>query len=267
MRPAGGGGGRRPLKIRALIVDDERLARRRVRRLLGSEPGIEIVGECADGPEAIAAIERQRPDLVFLDVQLPGMDGFGVLRQVAPAQMPVVVFVTAYEEHALRAFEVHALDYLLKPYDQERFGEALRRARAELEGREQGELNRGLLALLHEQQARRDHPERLAIRSPGRTQFVRTEEVDWIEAAGNYARLHVGRSEHLLREPMQALENRLDPRRFLRIHRSTIVNVDRIQELQASFQGEHLVLLRDGTRLTLSRGYRDRLERLIEARR
>lgn len=248
------------MKIRALIIDDEPLARARLRTLLTDESDMEVVGECGDGLEAVAAIQDLEPDLLFLDVQMPTLDGFGVLEAVEPDKLPSVVFVTAYDRYALRAFEVHALDYLLKPFDRERFHKALERVRAELERTGKAQANQRLLALLEDQKSNRPSLERLLIKTSGRVFFLCTQEIDWIEAAGNYVRLHVGNEAHLLRETMNGLEARLDPSRFLRIHRSTIVNVDRIQELQAWFHGDYIVILRDGRQLTLSRGYRQRVQ-------
>ena len=248
-------------KIRTLIVDDEPLARERVLSLLRQEEDFEVIGECANGPQAVAAIQRQSPDLVFLDVQMPGGSGFDVIQGVGSERMPAIVFVTAYDEYALRAFEVHALDYLLKPFGKDRFTEALKHARAALEHRRAGDLGRRLLALVHdikpEQQERMD---RLIVKSGGRVFFLRTDEIDWVEAAGNYVRLHLGEESHLFRETMNNMEGRLESRRFARIHRSRIVNVDRIRELQPWFNGEYVVILRNGTRLTLSRNYREKLQ-------
>jgi two-component system LytT family response regulator len=243
--------------IRALIVDDEPLARGRLRTLLAGEPDVEVVGECGDGLEAVAAVEELSPDLLFLDVQMPALDGFAVLEALDADRLPAVVFVTAHDRYALRAFEVHALDYLLKPFDRDRFRKALGRARAQIAGAEGGGK---LPALLADARARRQPADRLVIKSAGRVFFLRTEEIDWVEAAGNYVRLHCGGDAHLLRETMNGLEARLDGQRFLRVHRSTIVNVDRIRELQAWFHGDYLVILRDGTQLTLSRGYRPRVQ-------
>jgi two-component system LytT family response regulator len=249
--------------MRCLIVDDEPLARERLRDLLSGEAGVEIAGECADGRKAVAAIRKLAPDLVFLDVQMPGLDGFGVLEELAPEEIPAVIFVTAYDQYALRAFDAQALDYLLKPFDRERFRRALGRAREQFR-RPRGEIEPRLLALLEHLEARKPHLERLVIKSAGRIYFLRAAEVDWIEAAGNYVRLHSGKEAHLLRETMNHLETRLDPRRFLRIHRSTIVNIERIKELHPWFQGEHVVILRDGVRLTLGRAYRGRLKRIAD---
>jgi len=246
--------------IKTLIVDDEPLARERLATLLAGEAGIEVVGQCRDGEEALTAIQDLSPDLVFLDVQMPQMNGFDVIDAVGTDRMPLVIFVTAYDQHALRAFQVRALDYILKPFDRERFAEALQRARRQIERDESGDLGRRLLALVKD--LRRDQPrtDRLVVKSGGRLFFLRMDEIDWIEAAGNYVRLHVGTTSHLLRETMNAIEGRLDPEKFFRIHRSRIVNMERIQEMQPWLNGEYAVLLRTGTRLTLSRGYREKLQ-------
>jgi two-component system LytT family response regulator len=252
--------------LKTLIVDDEPLARERLATLLQNEEGLETLGECRDGLEAIAAIQQLQPDLVFLDVQMPGADGFQVIQAIGAEKMPMVIFVTAYDQHALKAFEVRALDYLLKPFDRDRFREALGRARHHIEQQETGDLGRRLLALVKDLRPSAPKTDRLVVKSGGRLFFLRTDEIDWIEAAGNYARLHVGTDAHLIRETMQSLESRLDPERFFRIHRSRIVNMERIQELQPWFNGEYVVILRNGTRLTLSRGYREKLqERLGKA--
>jgi two-component system, LytTR family, response regulator len=247
-------------KIRTLVVDDEPLARERLTSLLSAEQDIEVVGQCRDGEEAVTAIVDHSPDLVFLDVQMPAMNGFEVIDAVGPERMPLVIFVTAYDQHALRAFQVRALDYVLKPFDRERFQEALQRARAHIQRDETGDLGRRLLALVKD--LRRDQPktDRLVVKSGGRLFFLRADEIDWIEASGNYVRLHVGTTSHLLRETMNAIEGRLDPEKFFRIHRSRIVNMERIQEMQPWLNGEYAVVLRTGTRLTLSRGYREKLQ-------
>ncbi|MBA3638679.1 MAG: LytTR family DNA-binding domain-containing protein [Acidobacteriota bacterium] len=247
-------------KIRTLVVDDEPLARERLTNLLSAEPDIEVIGQCRDGEEAATAIVDHTPDLVFLDVQMPAMNGFEVIDTVGSERMPLVIFVTAYDQHALKAFQVRALDYLLKPFDRDRFQEALQRARTYIQRDETGDIGRRLLALVKD--LRRDQPktDRLVVKSGGRLFFLRTDEIDWIEAAGNYVRLHVGPVSHLLRETMNAIEGRLDPEKFFRIHRSRIVNMERIQEMQPWLNGEYAVLLRTGTRLTLSRGYREKLQ-------
>jgi two-component system LytT family response regulator len=243
-----------------LIVDDEPLARERIRALLAVDPDIEVVAECGDGQAAVSAIHKLTPDLLFLDVQMPDLDGFGVLEAVGAEHMPVTIFVTAFDSYALQAFEVHALDYLLKPFETERFRKALERAKAQIHREQGGEVSQRLLALLEGVTAEHKPLERLVVKAGGRVYFLRTEEIDWIEAAGNYLRLHVGTESHLLRETMNALEARLDPDKFLRIHRSTIVNIERIQELHPWFKGDYVVILRDGTQLTLSRSYRQKLQ-------
>jgi two-component system LytT family response regulator len=248
-------------RIRTMVVDDEPIARARVLSLLNDEADIEIVRECSSGAEAVSAITEISPDLIFLDVQMPEMDGFDVARAFEPDRMPAVVFVTAFDHYALRAFEIQAADYLLKPFSTQRFKLALSHARDQLAQRQASTLGRQLMALLPEM-SRRQSParDRLVVKSSGRVYFVPTADIDWCEAAGNYVCLHVGAQSHLVRETMAHLESHLDPQQFVRIHRSTIVNVDRIQELRSSFNGEHVVLLRGGTRLTLSRGYRDALQ-------
>jgi two-component system LytT family response regulator len=249
-------------RIRVLIVDDELLARDRTRQLLEEEPDVEIVGECASGPEAVAAIESAGPDLVLLDVQMPGMDGFAVLAKVSPGRLPAVVFVTAHDEHALEAFQVHALDYLLKPFDGERLREALERARERIRSTPPHAFQRRILAMLADFKPRARRLDRIVLRSGGRLSFLKTDEVDWIEGEGNYLRVHAGKQSYLLRETLSDIEARLDPARFVRIHKSTIVNTDRIREIQPLFNGAHSVLLHDGTRLTWSRGYRAGLRAL-----
>jgi two-component system, LytTR family, response regulator len=250
-------------KIRALIVDDEELARDRVASLLAEQPDVEVVGTCVDGPSAVEAIEREHPDLVFLDVQMPGMDGFEVVENLDREHIPAVVFVTAHDAHAIRAFEIHALDFLLKPFDQTRFEKALERARAQLSRDKSSTLDSRLVSLLEELREERKYPERLIVKSSGRVFFVRAEDVDWVEAAGNYVKIHTKGEAHLLRESMKNMEAKLDPKTFVRIHRSAIVNIDRIKELEPWFHGEYVVILRDGTRLTASRVFSDRLSAAI----
>ena len=250
-------------RIRALIVDDEPLARERIRHLLHKEPDIEILGECADGREAVAAIAQHEPDLVFLDVQMPELDGFGVLQQLDRRAMPAIVFVTAYDRFALRAFEVHALDYLLKPFDSGRFKNALTRARERIQSQPSADLSRQVSELLADLKTGSKPQNRLAVKSGGKVLFLRIDEIDWVEAADNYVNLHVGAESHLHRETMAALEARLPADKFMRISRSTMVNIERIKELQPMFHGEYTVLLRNGTRLTLSRGYREKLNQLL----
>jgi two-component system LytT family response regulator len=250
-------------RIRTLIVDDEPLARERIRALLEDQVDIDVIGECTDGREAITCIREQRPDLLFLDVQMPLTDGFGVLDAISSERLPAVIFVTAYDQYALRAFDVHALDYLLKPFDRERFQKAVARARRQIRRERTGDIDERLRALIKDIKTESKALERLVVKAAGRVVFLKTEEIDWIEAAGNYVRLHAGRESHLLRETMNALEAKLDPNKFLRIHRSTIINIERIKELHPLFRGEHVVILQDGTRLTLGRVYRDKLQELL----
>ena len=249
--------------MRVLIVDDEPLSRRKLRRLLNGECDLEIIGECTDGAQAVTAIAEQKPDLVFLDVQMPEMDGLGVIYAVGPQRMPLVVLVTAYDHYALKAFEVSALDYLLKPVNRERFQAAVARARSQMELGRNGEVGQRLQALLEHLQAGQEYSRRLMLKSEGRVFFLTVDEIDWIEAAHNYLVLHVGTKSHLIRETMDSLEARLDPNHFVRIHRSTVVNLERIQEMHPWVRGEHAVLLRDGTRLTLSRSYYERLRQRL----
>ncbi|HEX8164087.1 MAG TPA: LytTR family DNA-binding domain-containing protein [Pyrinomonadaceae bacterium] len=251
-------------KIRALVIDDEPLARRRIRKLLARDAEVEAVGDCADGYEAIAAINAHDPDLIFLDVRMPEIDGFSVLERIRPKHSPLVVFVTAYDQYALRAFEVSAVDYLLKPFDRRRFDAALARAKSRLASGRDSELTERALALLEELRARESHLERLMIKSGGRAFFIKTEEIDWIGAEGKYVRLHAGRESYLLREAIGGLEARLDPKKFPRIHRSTIVNIDRVKELQPWFHQDYRVILRDGTELVLSRSCRKKLAELLK---
>lgn len=240
--------------LKALIVDDEHLARQRVRQLLERESDIELAGECENGVEAVEAIEAKHPDLVFLDIQMPELDGFGVIEQLGPKRMPATIFVTAFDRHALRAFEAHALDYLLKPFDAERFKAALERARRWLQG--DRDLAR-LEALVEQLRREQPHTDRFLVKSEDRHVLVRAAQIQWIEAEDNYVRLHVEGTSHLLRQTMTGMLGRLDPRQFRRIHRSAIVNLDAIRELQPWSGGDHLVIMRDGTKLTLSRTYRD----------
>jgi two-component system, LytTR family, response regulator len=250
-------------KIRTLVVDDEELARDRIHALLGEQADVEIVGVCTDGPSAVEAIDKTQPDLVFLDVQMPGMDGFEVIDNIDKNHVPAVVFVTAHDAHALRAFEIHALDFLLKPFDQTRFEKALDRARGHLNRDRSSGLDPRLVSLLEELHEERKYSERLIVKSGGRVFFVRTEEIDWVEASGNYVKIHTKNDAHLLRESMKNMEARLDPKTFVRIHRSAIVNIDRIKELEPWFHGEYIVIMRDGTRLTASRVFSDRLSAAI----
>lgn len=249
--------------IRVLIVDDEPLAREVLREMLQSDPDVVIVGECANGKEALEAIKDFNPDLLFLDIQMPEMGGFEVLDALSVAQTPHLVFVTAYDQYAVRAFEVHALDYILKPFDRERFEASWQRAKAQLERERNGGVEQKILSLLEDLKAGTKYLERLVIKSSGRIYFLETNEIDWIQAEGNYVSVHTGKKSHLLRETISSLENQLDPKKFLRIHRSAIVRIDRIKELQPWFHGEYHIILNDGTQLTLSRNYRDRLQEAL----
>ena len=241
------------MPIRTLIVDDEPLGRQRLRGLLDADPDVEVVGECADGAEALAALRSEPCDLVFLDVEMPGLSGLDVARRLGPQRLPAIVFVTAHRDYALPAFEVRAVDFLLKPFDRARFQQTMGWAKEQL-------------ARTGEAQPAGKPLERVTIKSGGRIYFVKAEDIDWVEAAGNYLRLHSGGQTHLLRETLSNLAARLDPERFWRIHRSTLVNVDRVQELQPLFHGDYAVILRDGTQLTLSRSYRASLPRYFGER-
>ena len=260
-------------KIKTLIVDDEPLARRNLRVLLERDPQIEILDECRNGREAVKAINTLSPDLIFLDIQMPEMDGFDVLEHVGPEHIQAIIFVTAFDQYALKAFDVHALDYLLKPFDDERFARALDRAKSQIAAREINQLSERLLALLEERETERKgsvrdsaYLTRLMIKASSRMMLLKVDEIDFIEADGNYAKLHVGRKTHLLREKMNDLEGRLDPAKFVRIHRSIIVNLDRIKELHPHFNGDYVVVLEDGRQLKLSRTRREHLESRISNR-
>lgn len=258
-------------KIKALIVDDEPLARRNIRVLLKDDPQIELVGECGSGAEALKVIQKQTLDLLFLDIQMPEMNGFDVLEKIDAAQIPAIVFVTAFDQYAIKAFEVHALDYLLKPFDDARFEKALRQAKTQIEQREINQLSKRLVALLEDRDAPPNkartsgYLSRLMVKSASRVFFLKVSEIDWIEAADYYVKLHVGRKAHLLRETMSEMEAKLDPEMFLRIHRSAIVNLDRVKEMHAHFNGEYLVILHDGTELKLSRSRREQLQQILNA--
>jgi two-component system LytT family response regulator len=246
------------MTIRTLVVDDEPLARARLIDLLTAEPDVEVLGECEDGPDAISAIQRLSPDVVFLDVQMPEADAFEVLASLDPGGMPLIIFVTAYEHHALKAFEVRATDYLLKPYEGARFRQALDRARAQLQQKQRSELGTRVLEMASQRHLL--HPDRVMVKSGGRLLFWRVAQIDWIESEGNYVRLHVGSESHLLRETMASLESRLDPAQFMRIHRSRIVNVERIKKIEPTENGDYALTLTNGVALTLSRSYRSKLQ-------
>jgi len=260
----------RPVTV--LVADDEPLARRRLLRLLRAEPGVEVVAECKGGRSAVEQIRARNPDLVFLDIQMPDLDGFGVIAEVGPERMPSVVFVTAFDQYALRAFEVHALDYLLKPFEAERFHSALVRARANLSPQRataypgEDRLRQLLAEVLGTGQAREGEAtttrgsqffERVAVKTDGATRILQIADVDWFETDGNYVRVHVGKSTYLIRSTANRLQEELDPRRFARIHRRFLVNIDRVVGLEPWFGGDAIVLLRDGSKLRLSRNYRE----------
>ncbi|HEY9285680.1 MAG TPA: LytTR family DNA-binding domain-containing protein [Pyrinomonadaceae bacterium] len=268
--------------IRALIVDDESLAREALLVMLNDDPEMEVVAECRNGKEAVTVIREQSPDVVFLDIQMPELDGFQVVEEVGAARMPVTVFVTAYDKHALRAFEAHALDYLLKPFDHDRFNTALQRAKTFVRQQRLGEISESLFALLRDMKLKtgKSHSEtddiesgkathkgsvdRVAIKSGGRIYFLKTREIDWVEGAGDYLTLHSGSQTHLIRETMGNFHARLDPQKFLRIHRSTIVNVERIKDIRPLYKGEYVVTLTSGIGLKASRGYRHELQQLLD---
>lgn len=250
--------------IRTIIADDEGLARTKLRVLLNSESGVNVVAECRDGKQTVAAVQSHKPDLLLLDIQMPDLDGFEVLKQIPAHEMPLVIFTTAFDHYAIRAFEAHALDYLLKPFNQERLHHALERVKTELLKSHEQTLRTRILDLLGEVKPDSPQLRRLVIRTAGRVVFLDLNEVDWIEAAANYVKLHVGKDSYLLREGIGHISSRLDPDRFVRIHRSSIVNVSRIRELQPCDSGEYIAVLRDGKELSCSRGCRPQLLRLIE---
>jgi two-component system LytT family response regulator len=244
------------MNIRTLIVDDEPLARQSVQRFLKADPEIEVVGECADGKSAVAAIVERKPDLVFLDVQMPELDGFGVVSRVGTRQMPATIFVTAWDQYALAAFDANALDYLLKPFGKARFERALDRARTCLVKQGDGEIVQRVVQAIESAAARTEYVDRISIAENGRIVFVKAADVQWIEASGNYARLHTGARSYDIRETLTSLEDKLDRREFVRIHRSTIVNLQYVKEIHPWFHGYHLVLLESGRKLRMSR-YQD----------
>jgi two-component system LytT family response regulator len=250
------------MKIKTLIVDDEPLARERIRTLLAKEPDIEIAGECANGDDALAAMKKRPVDLLFLDVQMPEMDGFEMLGRLGKDALPAVIFVTAYDQHALRAFEVHALDYLLKPFKQSRFKEAVQRVREQVGRRQSDDVSKRLLQLLADRKPAPAYLHRLTVKENERVVLVKASQIEWIESAGNYVVLHVGKQNHILRETLAALEAQLDPKLFLRISRSTLVNLDQVRELQPLFKGEYAVVLHNGKQLPMTRGIRELEEKL-----
>jgi two-component system LytT family response regulator len=254
------------MKIRTVIVDDEPLGRSLVKKLLAEDLDFECIAECADGGEALRVIQQHSPDLVFLDVQMPELNGFEVLAQLKREQLPAIVFVTAFDAFALRAFEAHALDYLLKPIADDRFYAALNKAKMFLAGREMGRLRDRLMGLARDVAKPAKHISRLAVESGGKFIFLNVGEIDWVEAVGNYVSLHVGKLSYLLRGRISEVEKSLPPEQFFRVHRSTIVNLDRIKEFQPLFKGEGVIVLKDGVRLSASRGGSQKLHALLSAK-
>jgi two-component system LytT family response regulator len=254
-----------PAPVRVLIVDDEPPARKRLRALLANEPDIEIVGEAGSGTEAVKMIRAERPDLVFLDIQMPGTDGFGVIREIADDDPPLIVFVTAHDEHAIKAFEVQAVDYVLKPVIEPRLKEAVRRAVERIRGGGVHDMT-GQLARLLDRLSQSAAPQsgRLSIKREGSVTFVRVDEVDWIEADGDYVRIHVGKATHVIRETITEVLAKLPQARFVRVHRSIVVNTERIREVQPWFKGDYVLILNDGTKLRSGRTYRTVVQALIE---
>src|SRR5205814_3400549 len=256
-----------PVSIRVLVVDDEVLAREKITGFLAGEPDVEVVGECGNAKEAIKTAEQLRPDLIFLDVRMGEIDGFGVVEAIQKLELnpfPTVIFTTAYDEYALRAFDAQAFDYLLKPFTRERFQVALQRVRTMIQASKTGELAVRMASILKDINTNQRYLDRLVFKDRGRIIFLRATEIEWIEAEGNYVRIHAGKESHLLRETISNLEASLNPELFLRIHRSTIVNVRYVKEMQAwSTDGESIVIMRDGTQLTLSRGYRSKIANLV----
>jgi two-component system LytT family response regulator len=250
--------------IRTVIADDEKLARTKLKLLLEAEPEIQVVAECADHDQTVEAVRVYRPDLLLLDVQMPGLDGFHVLRTISKEHMPVVIFTTAYDRYALKAFEAHALDYLLKPFDQERLHDAIERVKNEVAKNGDREIARRILDYLSKEGAELKNDKRLVIKAGGRVVFLETDEIDWIDADANYVRLYAGKESYSLRQSIGNLSQRLDPNQFVRIHRSAIVNVSKIKELQPCNSGEYIVVLKNGRELSCSRGYRGGLQALID---
>jgi len=254
--------------VRTVVADDERLARQKLLILLDAEPQVKVVAECQDGRQTVAAIRTLRPDLLLLDIQMPDLDGFQVLGEIPPEEMPVVIFTSAYDEYAIRAFEAHALDYLLKPFDQERLHHAVERAQSELRKAHEREITHRILSLLSQVSSvtlpASEHDSRLVIKANGRVVFLDLDSIEWVEAAANYVRLNVGKESYLFRETISHVAERLDANHFVRIHRSTIVNVRKIKELIPVNSGEYVVILKNGRELSCSRGYRSALQGIVE---
>jgi two-component system, LytTR family, response regulator len=250
------------MPIRVLIVDDETLARERLRDLLVNDPDIEIIGECSNGQMALTFIQEASPDLVFLDIQMPEMNGIAVIEALNAEKLPYIIFVTAYDQYAVKAFDLYAMDYLLKPFCRDRFEKSMLRVKDQIINQNKN-INQQILSLLEEFRANTNYIDRLVVKTNGRILFLKTKEIDWVKAEGNYVKLHAGKNSYMIRDTITNLEERLNPNIFRRIHRSTIVNIDSIKELQPLFHGEYSVILHDGTQLTLSRNYKDSIQDLI----
>src|ERR1700733_7263019 len=255
-------------EVRTVIADDERLARQKLLILLESEPQVKVVAECQDGRQAVSAIRSFRPDMLLLDIQMPDLDGFQVLSEISAEEMPVVIFTSAYDQYAIRAFEANALDYLLKPFDQDRLHHAVERARSELYKSRNSEITHRILSLLSQVRSTTlpasQRNNRLVIKVNGRVVFLDLARIDWVEAAANYVRLNVGKESYVLRETLGGISERLDAKQFVRIHRSMIVNISKIKELIPVNSGEYVVVLKSGKELSCSRGYRSGLRGIVE---
>jgi two-component system, LytTR family, response regulator len=250
--------------IRVVIVDDEQLSIDKIKHHLNKNERIEIIGEYRDGESAVQGVMLHKPDLLFLDIQMPRMNGFDVLKELAGEGLPAIIFVTAYDSYAVQAFDIHAVDYLLKPFDQDRFDKAINRSLEFLRHKNTDQLLQKRLAeLLHEVHPDTKYVQKFVIKSRGRIYFLKTPEIDWIEAAGNYVKFHTGNDTHMIRMSMNSIEEKLDPQQFQRIHRSTIVCLDRIKEIRPWFNGEHIIVLHNGSQLSLSRGYRHKLKEVF----
>lgn len=249
------------MRLTALIVDDEPLARERIRTLLEAEGDFSLIQECASGPAALAAMQESRPELLFLDVQMPEMNGFDVLRELPPP-LPVVVFVTAFDEHAVKAFEAQALDYVLKPFKVARFKAAVARARSQIARQQPDDVSRRLLEMLKLQASAREFLTRIVVRDRTRVRFIKTSDVDWIEASGNYVVVHAGKENHVVRETLATFEEQLSPKEFVRVSRSAIVNLDRVAHIEPTFNNEHVIVLSSGAKLAMTRGLRELQDRL-----
>jgi two-component system LytT family response regulator len=252
-------------KITIMIVDDEELARMRIRELVLKDPELHVMCECSNGAEAVDALAKSKPDILFLDIQMPDLNGFGVLRKLNTNEMPIVIFVTAFDEFAIKAFELHAFDYLLKPFKKKRFEDAVQHAKNALRTRNQKEWIHRTFSVLESISLRGKYMDRFTIKDKGRIFFLKARNVDWIEAEDNYVRLHAGKDSYLIREKIGSVEKELDPADFVRIHRGAIVNVESIQELQQWFKRDYRVVLRNGTILPLGRCYRNQLRKVLHS--